>query len=257
MVWLIDEKGVDPNQPCGYADMTPLRFAKTTPLHCASFAAKVDALLARGADPAVLDRYGKTPLMHIARDGKVACVARLLQDPRARSVVNAALSTSRSTALHYACSKDATDRARMIQLLLQAGADPTITSYQGLTALQLLQCNDPTNLPALDLLSPQTYAAHLRSDFLVHARRLVVAATNGGRATWAQARLGQDNALPLVVPLNVYLQGEEGNRRRKLRKTLSFVVGLDGPGGKTLPGGVFVHMMTMLMPTWDPLRKAF
>jgi len=49
---------------------------------------------------------------------------------------------------------------------------------------------------------------------------------------------------------------EDGSR---LRTLVAFLLGLGvGPEGEAvprLPGGVFVLVMTMLMPRWDPLQK--
>jgi len=51
----------------------------------------------------------------------------------------------------------------------------------------------------------------------------------------------------------------ENKEARKLRVLVAFLLGLSvGPEGHAvpqLPGGVFVLVMTMLMPRWDPLRK--
>lgn len=42
---------------------------------------------------------------------------------------------------------------------------------------------------------------------------------------------------------------------RKLFTMLAFLVGeAAGAGGKVMPGGVFLIVMDMLMPSWDPLR---
>jgi len=48
-------------------------------------------------------------------------------------------------------------------------------------------------------------------------------------------------------------QGQEREQERQ-DKAVTFLLGLDGPGGKTLPAGVFVGVMDFLIPSWDPLR---
>ena len=47
-------------------------------------------------------------------------------------------------------------------------------------------------------------------------------------------------------------QGQEQHQR--LQEAVAFLLGLGGPGGKMLPGGVFVRVMDFSMPEWDPLR---
>ena len=52
---------------------------------------------------------------------------------------------------------------------------------------------------------------------------------------------------------------KEAEEARKLRVPVAFLLGLGvGPEGQAvapLPGGLFVLVMSMLMPRWDPLRK--
>ena len=71
-VWLLDEKGADVNARAreGY-----------TLLHVVESLGILIALLNRGADPTLLNDDGTTTLMRHSFHGRVACVARLLQDP--------------------------------------------------------------------------------------------------------------------------------------------------------------------------------
>jgi hypothetical protein len=48
---------------------------------------------------------------------------------------------------------------------------------------------------------------------------------------------------------------EVEEQQRRLHTAVAFVVGIDGPKGKTLPAGLFVGIMDFLMPFWDPLRE--
>ena len=54
-------------------------------------------------------------------------------------------------------------------------------------------------------------------------------------------------------------EANENKKAYELRTLVAFLVGLgEGPEGQAvsqLPGGVFVLVMTMLMPRWDPLRR--
>ena len=63
------------------------------------------------------------------------------------------------------------------------------------------------------------------------------------------SRVRRGGALP-----NVTLAEPEPGDDYRCRKALAFVVGLEGPGGKRLPSGMFHLVMDMLMVRWDPLR---
>lgn len=73
VLWLLDEKGAD---------------VKAAPIHMARSSQMRIALLDRGADPNVLDREGRTLLIHRAIWLDDKSVARLLEDPCVRAVVN-------------------------------------------------------------------------------------------------------------------------------------------------------------------------
>jgi len=71
---------------------------------------------------------GMTILMNYAFYGDVKCVARLIEDPRARATVNAQ-NSSGTTALHKACSSSPEKNTVVtVRLLLQAGADPFVVN---------------------------------------------------------------------------------------------------------------------------------
>lgn len=59
-------------------------------------------------------------------------------------------------------------------------------------------------------------------------------------------------AVPQVVLMQVRPGDEQG---RRLRRALAFLVGMEGPAGKTLPGGVFVAVMDFLTAPWNTLGK--
>ena len=123
-------------------DVDPRDYCYYTPLHLAAGvgAAEVVALLlAAGADPAALTAFRTTPLHDAAAGGGLAPVAdrlaiidRLLT---AGSPIDAVDSSGR-TALWYAAATGTTERAaeeqatrfRVLQLLLNRGADPTIAA---------------------------------------------------------------------------------------------------------------------------------
>lgn len=53
--------------------------------------------------------------------------------------------------------------------------------------------------------------------------------------------------------------GEGKEEAHRLRNLVAFILGLgvgvEGQAVPRLPGGVFVVVMDMVMPSWDPLRK--
>jgi hypothetical protein len=50
------------------------------------------------------------------------------------------------------------------------------------------------------------------------------------------------------------LQSDD-EEKRCMRRVLTFVVGIEGVEGKTMPGGVFVMVMGFLTAPWNKLRK--
>jgi ankyrin repeat protein len=115
--WLVDEKGAKVNVQ-GYWGQTPL--------HHATSAAVIAMLLTRGADVTVSDRFDRlTPLMSHIENNRVECVKRLLQDPRVVAGIESQSEDGR-TALQLACATEKKDL--LVPLLLQAGANPTIST---------------------------------------------------------------------------------------------------------------------------------
>lgn len=81
---------------------------------------------------------------------------------------------------------------------------------------------------------------------------------------YLQRRIAQGQPLPCaaLVPetdgRNEGKDEEEGKHEEDhtFRSTLAFLLGLGGgPGGGHMPAGVFVVVLDMLMPSWDPLRR--
>jgi len=99
----------------------------------------IEALLKAGADIHETDKNGVTPLHHAVRFRNPAAVEALLKNGAA---VNQTCKRSGSTALHRAVTstgapgtagKDAEAR-KIVELLLQYGADPSIKNKSGKTA---------------------------------------------------------------------------------------------------------------------------
>lgn len=210
----------------------------------------INTLFSCGVDPTRMTR-GETPFMVHAKIGRVRCLERLLEDPRVRSGVNATSVGDGNTALHLACSTDtysymnSTTRQRVIKLLLDAGANPTLTNANGQTPSDVLDTR-PCNREARFVLRDKTWDQE-RSAYLIKVRRLVVAVAGGGKIITSRQMQGQ----PLP---HVELSPSKRKKHHKaqvLRTTLAFLVDL---GPKHMPTGVFVTIMDMLMPVWDPMR---
>lgn len=91
--------------------------------------AMVEALLDAGADPNLAQASGLTPLMTAARTGNVAIVEALVS---AGADLNAETTETRSTALMWAVSETHRD---VVRVLLDAGADPHVSTTSGITPL--------------------------------------------------------------------------------------------------------------------------
>lgn len=276
-VWLIDEHGAPVNNP-------PEEFA-LPPLHHARSFRMVAALLERGADPVQSNAQGYTAIIFHAYKRHFSCVRCLLRYPAARAAINLQIYNgddaflAGQTALHIAADHFGAPDDDMINLLLRAGADPMIREEEGRTALDMIETMEwrfQGCTRAGDLLrqAPDAELAAL----LVRARRLVVLGTgvcesnqrpahlkNGAKKGKASARVemvmgvaegvkkrgGGDGDVGEGSKSQQYEDAEEEGR---VHDAVAFLLGLDGPGGKTLPGGVFVRVMDFFMPKWDPLR---
>ena len=97
--------------------------------------AMVETLLAVGADATVARESGLTPLMTAARTGNADVVGAFIG---AGADVDATVGATRSTALMWAVSEM---HGEVIRRLLDAGADPTVSTIKGYTALMFAARN--------------------------------------------------------------------------------------------------------------------
>lgn len=267
----------------------------STPLHEATSPAMIKALLDRHADPALTTIWGYNVLMQQVRMWNNPCVRRLLQYQNVRAMINNQMlgevgvdEDAGFTALHIAADRRLEPEyvdAALMELLLRGGADATIRDKQGGTALHLLiSMEDAMEDVGEEAQNSYQAACNLlrqvpdaqTAALLVKARRLIVLAAINRPPAQApdclRVRTEQGKLWPRVEMVMNMAQGDEsvGGRanddhneeqqqleqeQERLHKALTFVLGLDGPGGKTLPAGVFVGVMDFLIPSWDPLRQ--
>lgn len=83
------------------------------------------------------DKNGATSLMWAACNGRAEAVKLLL---RAGANPNAVDGVHEGTALHYALESFEEDNSAVINLLMEAGADPNVRTTTGLTPLHVLAC---------------------------------------------------------------------------------------------------------------------
>lgn len=84
-------------------------------------------------------------LMSQATLGEDGAIARLLEDPRIRAIVNMR-NVPGDTALHWACNhKSDKQQHAQVLLLLQAGADASIKGKKKDTALKMLRRLHPSH----------------------------------------------------------------------------------------------------------------
>ena len=178
-------------------------------------------------------------------------MARLLQDQRVRATINVQERYG-YTALHWTslnCWPKST--IPIFRLLLQSGANPTITTNtQEDTALDLLREFDPTQNDAIALLEeyPSAKKDADKASLLVKGRRLVTISRNAVAPSYLRSRVLHDVPLPRVELMPAGSDGIEETDRSMLASLL-------GMGGAGMPRDVFRVVLDLLMPTWDPLRR--
>lgn len=102
-------------------------------------------------------------------------MARLLQDPRVRATIDVP-NQSGGTALFYA-SLHHFAFPSLVQLLLQAGANPLVADGEGAKPLAIVQQRYPSRHTIIALLQ-QAIAEAEKTALLIKARRVVTLATS-------------------------------------------------------------------------------
>ena len=245
-----------------------------TALHWASWygpLSLVQALVREGANPSALSTLRRTPLIDASYTGKSDIVAFLLQLPcilASIDLVNDDGWSAMSAASYFGYSA-------IVQLLLGAGADPTIPAGR----------NSPLNLaiarghPTIAALLRHAIAEPDRARALHKARSLIDAAIIIPKAkqdsrdkdeppaaqrqqviaaapAYLQGRVQQDAPLPLAELTPKQHQHQQGDDEQ-LRATAAFMVGLEGDDdgseegeAKHLPRELFKELLGYLMHAW-------
>jgi ankyrin repeat protein len=235
--------------------------------HASSLALLLDA----GALLNARNNNGYTPLMLAAWDGAAACVKLLFARGGDTLELDVQSSQAGKTALHLAALKN---HPEIIQLLLQAGADPTIRNNNGYTPLDDAQAKGHAQCVAL--LEPAV-AEPQRARSLLTARTLLDAAYAVPKARkdaadkgeppamqqekalaaappYLKGRVAEGRALPAVAVMEE--EGEEGEGEQQDEEQLvacvKYALGLEGgEDGKGMLKEVFVELCELLVPTWD------
>lgn len=246
-LWPLDERGADVNAATSQG---------ATPVHGAFTLDLLKALLDRGADPSKLDRHGITALMSQATLGEDGAIARLLEDPRIRAILNVR-NVPGDTALYWACTHKSDEQQHaQVLLLLQAGADASIKGKKKETPLKMLLRLHPSHRITIALLEEALDAE--KTALLIKARCLVKVASTAAPPSYLHSRVTRGQPLPHVAQTPV--AGGSNTKKKKdlkLHTMLAFVCGMEGgPEGEGMPRKAFLVVLDFLMPTWDPVRKA-
>jgi uncharacterized protein len=141
---LLTEHGADVNYWYDDRKLTPLLAAMFFPDR-----ALARMLLEKGADPNVFDAFGFSPLMLVARDSDVG-LAKALLDHGAKRTVNDYSPILSFGALFIAIGR--LDVA-MVNLLLDAGADPQCVTPDGGTPMSAMPIRNESNAKQWDVVA--------------------------------------------------------------------------------------------------------
>ncbi len=273
-LWLIEHRGQH--------DLDSTNNYGRTALHWACIygpLSVVTALVLAGANPAVVDCNGETPLIYAAYINHANIVAFVLQQPAVKASIDAVTSRLPCTGLSIASYRG---HLSIVQLLLDAGADPTIPAGQH-SPLSRATHHGHTAVAALlrtAIAEPQ------RPRFLLKARALLDVALAVPKArkdaadkgepqamqqqqqeaiaaapAYLKGRVAEGRALPAVVVVDDSHWRSDNDKEEELVACVKYALGLEGGGdvheeGKGPPPqgmvhDVFIELCELLVPTWD------
>jgi len=135
-------RGATPNKAETLSKMTPLMAAESAEI--------VELLLAAGANPNQRDRLGRTALHHAVKAREAGSIVRVLGQAGAKVDVRAEdLGTGTpllSAVEHYAEEEDPAETAVAIRILVHLGADIEATDSGGRSALAIAAAQDEAKL---------------------------------------------------------------------------------------------------------------
>jgi hypothetical protein len=282
--WLVHEKGANVHEECG----EPLEYGEyaaaegSTAIHYVKSAAMMSVLIEAGADLAAPDALGRIPVEnHILYFSVPSCVERFLQDPRVVEMITTQRNEFESSILVKACYNTSSvyHNCPVIEMLLNAGVNPTLRDSQKETARDFLKKRFPSNRAAIKLLR-NAEAAPERTFLLVKARFINDAAYAVTKAeadaeekgltkqekekkmhaavpAYLKGRVEDAKGpLPLVELKQPRKRGDDEEEGQKLTAALNYVLCL-GEHKETggMPREVFLEeFMDMIAPIWDEIH---
>lgn len=249
VLWLVDVKGADVNGKTSDGQ---------TPLYCTQSLGLFSALLDRGADLTVMEEDAFTPLMwHVyfpSYADKLAFLQGLLQDPRVQSNVNMQNRLG-NTALHFATEFFQRSIAKkMVKWLLLAGANASLINRNGDTPLAWLRRTQFRNKGAILLLEHALDGE--KALLLVKTRLVITANSNATAPSCLRDRVARGQPLSRRTLVRVTLPHKGTGGRYELSRLIVFLLGMGGGSrGEGMPRDVFLVLVDLVAPSWDPLRK--
>jgi uncharacterized protein len=214
-----------------------------------------------------------TPLMKAADVGATEC-AQVLLARGGDAIHMDVVDRWGMTALHTAADQDHND---IVQLLLQAGANPTVRDMSRRTPLDIAQARG--HEPCIALLrhamaEPPRHRALLKARALLDAAFAIPKARKDAADKGEPPSMQEEKALAAApaylkgrvaegrqLPAVAVVEGEEGYEIEELLACLKYVLGLEGGGGWHEGEGpapqegmlkeLFVELCELLVPKWD------
>lgn len=196
------------------------------------------------------------PILGHCFSTRAACVERLLQEPTVVETINHR-GQSHRTALLSGCAADAasgdsraSERFRIVEMLLLAGADPLLIDFSHRTPLDVLQKENPNNHAAIALLEYATATMSPHGYLLTKARHILAAhhALTQATPSFLRPRMPPLPRVELVAAPYSDNQDDDDQDKKKEEETrmavLRHVLGLSTEG--PLGGLLDVHFTELI-----------
>ena len=181
-----------------------------------------EALVKAGADPTFAGQNGRTPLIQAANQDKPTMVRWLLSIPEVREHINARTSSGR-TALEMTIQNEEKNAQKIAEMLVKAGADPTLAGQTGRTPLMRAANQDkPTmvrwllSIPEVrEHINARTSSGRTALEMTIQSEE-----TNAQKITEMLVKAGADPIMPDedgdTLLINTVFRGNETAVRRLL-----------------------------------------